>query len=68
MDSLFDSGLISFTDQGDIIYSSSVSESQILSIGLSKNSRLRWIDRRHLTYLIWHREKVFGKIDKKKAR
>ncbi|GHV84989.1 hypothetical protein AGMMS50230_05970 [Spirochaetia bacterium] len=59
LDSLFDSGLISFTDQGDIIYSSSLSESQIFTIGLSKNSRLRWIDLRHLPYLSWHRENVF---------
>jgi hypothetical protein len=61
LDSLFDSGLISFTDQGDIIYSSSISVSQILIVGLPKNGRLRWIDQRHLPYLTWHREKVFKK-------
>jgi predicted restriction endonuclease len=61
LDSLFDSGLISFTDQGDLIYSSNISSSQILSIGLSQYSRLHWIDKRHLPYLAWHREKVFVK-------
>jgi hypothetical protein len=61
LDSLFDSGLISFTDQGGLIYSSNMSSSRILSIGLSQNSRLQWIDKRHLPYLVWHRENVFGK-------
>jgi hypothetical protein len=61
LDSLFDAGLISFTDQGDIIYSSTISSFRILSIGLSQNSRLRWIDKRHLPYLVWHRENVFVK-------
>jgi predicted restriction endonuclease len=63
LDSLFDSGLISFTDQGDVIYSSGLSESLILTIGLPKNARLRWIDHRHLPYLAWHRERVFNKGD-----
>lgn len=61
LDSLFDSGLISFTDQGDIVYSSNISSSQILTIGLPSNACLRWIDEKHLPFLAWHRERVFKK-------
>ena len=58
-DALFDKGLITFDDTGLIIYSSRLSEDQIHDIGGEKYKALRWIDKRHLPFLEWHRNHVF---------
>jgi len=59
IDSLFDSGLISFTDAGMILISSIVPPSEYMRLGISVECKLRWIDKMHLPFLQWHREKVF---------
>jgi len=58
-DALFDKGLITFDDKGQIMYSSKLSESQIRSLGGDKNKALSWIDKQHLLFLEWHRDRVF---------
>ncbi|MCL2478584.1 MAG: HNH endonuclease, partial [Treponema sp.] len=59
-DALFDKGLITFDDGGQIIYSGKLNESQICDIGGDKFKTLRWIDERHLPFLKWHRKRVFA--------
>jgi hypothetical protein len=59
-DALFDKGLITFDDKGQIIYSGKLSSSQIHDIGGSRFNALRWIDERHLPFLKWHKVHVFG--------
>ena len=58
-DALFDKGLITFDDMGQIIYSSDLNESQILDVSGDKFISLRWIDKRHMPFLEWHRKHVF---------
>jgi len=58
-DALFDKGLITFDDKGNIIYSNKLSKSQIIEIGGDKYKSLHWIDERHLPFLEWHRNHVF---------
>jgi hypothetical protein len=59
IDSLFDSGLITFTDEGGILISRFVSEEEYPLLGIKTSDRLRWIDEKHLPFLQWHRDKVF---------
>ncbi len=59
VDRLFDSGLISFTDDGLILVSSQLTEDQLHVLSLSKATRLRHISDRHKAYLKAHREQVF---------
>jgi hypothetical protein len=58
-DALFDKGLITFDDKGQILYSSRLNEGQIRAIGGDKLTTLRWIDERHLPFLEWHISYVF---------
>jgi predicted restriction endonuclease len=58
-DALFDSGLITFDDNGGIIYSSRLSKRQLVDLDLQKHKRLRWINERHLPFVRWHRENIF---------
>jgi hypothetical protein len=58
-DALFDKGLITFNDKGNIIYSRKLSSGQIYDLGGGKFNALRWIDERHLPFLEWHRSYVF---------
>ncbi|MDL2229717.1 HNH endonuclease [Treponema sp. OttesenSCG-928-L16] len=59
LDALFDSGLISFTDEGEIICSKNISPFQKDYLGLSSKVKLRWLEYEHLPFLRWHRERVF---------
>ena len=58
-DALFDKGLITFDDNGLIIYSDRLIKNQIQDIGGEKYKALRWIDERYLPFLEWHRKQVF---------
>jgi hypothetical protein len=58
MDSLFDSGLISFDNNGLIIFSKELPKSQLGILGLSSKSRIQWIDKGHIPFLEWHRENI----------
>lgn len=59
LDGLFDSGLISFSDEGDMVISADLDEAQRKEIGLDTGLSLRWIDRNHIPFLKWHRDRVF---------
>ncbi len=59
LDSLFDSGLITFSDEGEGIISSELDQGQRIELDLAETITLRWIDLRHLSFLQWHREHVF---------
>lgn len=61
LDALFDSGLITFDDQGYLVAASKLGtvEKQLLGLTEDPPHRLRWISPAHLSYLAWHREKVY---------
>jgi hypothetical protein len=59
LDALFDTGLISFTNQGRIIISSQLPKSELRHIGIDQNTTLRWIDESHIPFLNWHQNRVF---------
>ncbi len=55
-DRLFDRGLVSFTDTGDLLCKDAVSLAQLATLGLSRSMRLQKVDQKHLAYLAVHRE------------
>jgi hypothetical protein len=61
VDVLFDRGLISFTDAGDVLVSSRLEELDIKLLGLQQAlvNKGRAFHPRQMFYLIFHREKVF---------
>ena len=59
LDALFDQGLVSFLDDGAMICSSQISIEALGDLGLSGDTRLRWLAREHLSYLAWHRTNRF---------
>ncbi|HUX40064.1 MAG TPA: HNH endonuclease [Rectinemataceae bacterium] len=61
IDALFDTGLISFTDDGSILISHQIHQNKYALIGLHSGMILRWLDSRHLVYLRWHREHLFAR-------
>jgi len=58
LDRLFDQGLISFTDNGDLICKDEIKD-HLLQLGIESKARLRHVDERHKPYLKIHRER-FG--------
>lgn len=61
LDALFDKGLITFDDNGSIMLSSRLAESDLRKVGVYPDMRLRWVDAHHLPYLKYHRENVWKK-------
>ena len=59
LDTCFDSGLISFEDDGKIIISSRLSKSTLSQLGLTSNLKLMRVEEKHKGYLRFHREKIF---------
>ena len=59
LDRLFDGGYISFDDDGKLLISSLVPESEMDSFGLRPDMRLRKIEEGHRPYLAYHRKEVF---------
>lgn len=59
LDALFDKGLISFDDQGRMLFSCRLSEEQISMLKITDGMRLRWLAPEHNDYLRWHREHLF---------
>lgn len=62
-DALFDAGLISFTDEGEILLSNQLNHKIANQLGLygDHDAKLRWISPHHQHYLTYHREHVFAK-------
>ena len=60
-DALFDSGLITFDDEGLLQPSPRLDPFHRVLLGLSDETplHLRWISPQHLPYLAWHRQLVF---------
>lgn len=59
LDALFDLGLISFKDNGEIIISNRLSSPTLSILGISAEMSMRKVDNRHLPYLKFHRENIF---------
>jgi len=55
LDRVFDQRLISFNDDGSIILSPVLTDSDLELLHLNSELRLRKVDKRHLPYLAWHR-------------
>lgn len=61
LDALFDSGLITFDDEGALQPSPRLNPFHRVLLGLAEDPplQLRWISPQHLPYLAWHRQHVF---------
>jgi putative restriction endonuclease len=61
LDALFDSGLITFDDEGVLKPSPRLDPFHRMLLGLADETplHLRWISPDHLPYIAWHREHVF---------
>lgn len=58
-DALFDSGLISFSDQGEIMYTNGLNHDEVARHGLGHKLRGQLNDKQ-IEYLQWHRNNVFN--------
>ncbi len=61
LDAAFDAGLISFDDQGAIIFSSHFAQGDRDALGIHAHLTLRRVGVGHLSNLAWHREFLFGR-------
>jgi len=59
LDVLFDTGLISFDDNGYILISSHLKEKEREILGISISMKLRKIEALHKKFLEFHRDKIF---------
>ena len=59
LDRLFDHGYITFDDDGRIIISKNVPQSDYETLGIHSEMRLRRIEQEHRSFLAYHYEKVF---------
>jgi hypothetical protein len=60
LDALFDKGLVTFSDEGQLLYSSQLSERQLALLGLDRLAmRVDSLADGHRAYLRWHRSEVF---------
>ena len=57
VDKLFDRGLISFAPDGALLVNESVDAADLSSMGMARNTRLRFVRKEHLPYLAAHRAK-----------
>lgn len=61
LDVAFDSGLITFADDGMIIISDSLAASDRVKLGVCADMKIQELSQEHLKYLQYHRENVFKK-------
>lgn len=61
LDSLFDKGYISFSDEGLISISSKIDADEYDRLGINSEMRLRFILEEHKVFLKYHRENIFIK-------
>ncbi|MEO6098587.1 MAG: HNH endonuclease [Fibrobacteria bacterium] len=59
LDALFDRGLITFTQSGELEVSPRLNQGVAAKMGCLAGARLRWLDASHAPYLAWHRNKVW---------
>lgn len=62
LDAAFDSGLITFADDGKIVISKALNRQDRQALGIRNDFRLRRISRQHLQYIAYHRNNVFEKV------
>ncbi|MCQ1573483.1 HNH endonuclease [Neorhizobium galegae] len=60
IDALFDRGLISFSDTGEILRAAEMSEEQLKALGCDPAGKIR-LKPRHLPFLAYHRAEIFGR-------
>lgn len=59
LDAAFDAGLISFSDEGDMLFAERFRVEDRLALGLDDKLKLLRISPSHHSRLAWHREKLF---------
>lgn len=59
LDAAFDSGYISFDDEGSILISDKLSDENCKKLGISRDMRLRTITDVHRQYLAYHRDTIY---------
>ncbi len=59
LDAAFDRGLITFTEEGDLLVASSLPDAAAEVLGLDRRARLRCVAPGHTVFLRWHREHLF---------
>lgn len=59
LDALFDRGLITFEDSGQLLYSSRLLIEHKKILQLNENLCLRWVTDNHRAYLTWHQNNIF---------
>lgn len=59
VDRLFDRGLISFTDDGDLLVSDSVDLDQLMLWGIDPTNNVGSFNPKQSEYLAWHRHNIF---------
>ena len=62
LDAAFDTFLISFTNEGGILFSNKFNREDREILGIHNNLRLKKISSSHLPYLIWHRQQIEKQI------
>ncbi len=63
LDAAFDAGLISFTDEGAILFSSQFAQEDRDALGIHDQLVLRRIGKGHLPKLVWHRKNLLDVTD-----
>ena len=62
LDVLFDSFLVSFTDEGELLVSETITPSDQQKMGLTSGMRLRWVTAQHGPYLHFHRQRFLQRV------
>lgn len=62
LDVAFDSGFITFADDGKIMIGNSLVEQDRLKLGIDPEMKISGITQKHFRYLKYHRENVFKKM------
>jgi putative restriction endonuclease len=60
LDAAFDAGLISFSDDGAILFSPRFAQEDRDALGIHDRMTLRGVGSRHSENLLWHRTFLFG--------
>ena len=62
LDACFDSGYVSFDDEGEILISESLTADDAKALGINSKRRLRRVEPEHKKYLAFHREHIHAKF------
>ena len=60
LDALFDRFLISFDEGGNLLSSPRLPAADMQALGLHPEMKLRWLEKEHLPYLHWHRQRFLA--------